>query len=74
MKEDSVVTFRGPDAAIVDPLTEVLHRGARKLLAKAIAAEVEGVLRQNISHRGWLDLREHLAHLGGHSSNLLLVA
>ncbi len=46
MNENSVITFRGPDATVVDPLTEILQRGGRKLLAKAIEAEVEGFLGQ----------------------------
>ncbi len=75
MKEDSVITFRGPDAAIVDPLTEVLHRGARKLLATAIEAEVEGFVthyedlrdeegRQCVVRNGYLPEREVQTGIG----------
>ena len=35
--------------------------------------DIVSVRRQNISDRGSPDLREYLAHLGGHSSNLLLI-
>jgi transposase-like protein len=49
--EDTVLTLKNP-ALVDDPLTEILREGARKLLAQAIEAEVEGFLAQ---HR---DLRE----------------
>lgn len=39
MEEDKIVGFRHPEE-IEDPLTEIPRRGARKLLAQAIEAEV----------------------------------
>lgn len=40
MSNNTVIALRQPDA-IDDPLTDVLRAGARELLAKAVAAEVE---------------------------------
>jgi putative transposase len=40
MEQDKAVDFRRPDAPSEDSLTEVLRRGARALLAPAVAAEV----------------------------------
>jgi putative transposase len=44
MEQDTVVEFRRPDDPAGDPLTEVLRRGARALLAQAIEAEVAAFL------------------------------
>ena len=43
MTQDNIVKFAEP-GAFEDPLTEVLRRGARKLLADAIEAEVSDFL------------------------------
>jgi putative transposase len=47
MDKDNVVELHKP-AGVCDPVTEVLRRGARKLLAQAIESEVESFLA---SHR-----------------------
>ena len=45
MHEDTVVSFSHPDRiAVEDPLTQVLRSGARRLLADAVAAEVEAFI------------------------------
>ncbi len=41
MNKDNVIAFENPSVKASDPLTEVLRRGASKLLAQAIEAEVE---------------------------------
>jgi transposase-like protein len=46
MNEDNVVTFRQP-AEIDDALTEVLRAGARRLLARAVDAEVAAFLAEH---------------------------
>ena len=40
MSNNTIIALRQPET-IDDPLTEVLRAGARELLAKAVAAEVE---------------------------------
>ena len=48
MHEDTVVSFSHPDRiSIVDPLTEVLRAGARRLLATAVEAEVSGFIAEH---------------------------
>jgi putative transposase len=47
MKEDSVVGFADPAGISPDPLTDVLRRGARDLLAHAVEAEVSDLLAQH---------------------------
>jgi transposase-like protein len=44
MTEDRVVELRQPGAFSEDPLTAVLHAGARRLLAQAIELEVSGFI------------------------------
>lgn len=46
MSKDNVVALENPSVKAHDPLTEVLRRGASKLLAQAIEAEVETLLAQ----------------------------
>jgi transposase-like protein len=44
MTEDRVVELRQPGAFSEDPLTAVLHAGARRLLAQAVELEVSGFI------------------------------
>ncbi len=43
MSKDNVVEFRTPEG-IEDPLTELLHTGARRLIQQAIEAELQEML------------------------------
>jgi len=47
MGKGRVVEFRKPGDTVEDALTEVLHQGARKLLAEAIEVEVEDFINQH---------------------------
>ena len=40
MKDDTLIGFSDPVGFAPDPLTEVLRKGARDLLAQAVEAEV----------------------------------
>ena len=51
MSKDNVVALENPSVKAHDPLTEVLRRGASKLLAQAIEAEVETLLAQYADRR-----------------------
>jgi putative transposase len=51
MRKDNVVALENPSVKAHDPLTEVLRRGASKLLAQAIEAEVETLLAQYADRR-----------------------
>jgi hypothetical protein len=44
MQQDTVIPFPHPQLTAEDPLTEVLRRGAQRLLAQAIEAEVAMLL------------------------------
>lgn len=46
MKKDTVVELKKPEVVAEDPLMEILRKGARDLLARALEAEVEGFLEQ----------------------------
>ena len=46
MKDDTLIGFSDPVGFTPDPLTEVLRRGARDLLAQAVEAEVSEFLRE----------------------------
>lgn len=46
MDESTTVPIAGPSAPGDDPLTDILRRGARSLLAQAVEAEVADYLRQ----------------------------
>ena len=46
MPKDNVIEFKKPEPFVDDPITEVLRTGARKLLAEALEAEIEGFLCQ----------------------------
>ena len=48
MYEDTVVSFSHPDKVSTDdPLTAVLRKGARRLLADAVEAEVEAFIAEH---------------------------
>ena len=51
MNKDNVIAFENPSSKANDPLTEVLRRGAAKLLAQAVEAEVETLLAQYADRR-----------------------
>ena len=74
MTQDNIVKFAEP-GAFEDPLTEVLRRGARKLLADAIEAEVSDFLdrhsrflteegQQRLVRHGHLPEREIMTGIG----------
>ena len=50
MHQDTVVRFRKKDD-VVDPLTEVLRRGARGLIVRAVSEEFEVFLQQHAERR-----------------------
>jgi putative transposase len=56
MTKDNVVDFKKPEPFVDDPVTDVLRKGARKLLAEALEAEIEGFLSQ------YRNLRDHQDH------------
>ncbi|MBW2035516.1 MAG: transposase [Deltaproteobacteria bacterium] len=56
MTKDNVIEFKKPERFIDDPITDVLRTGARKLLAEALEAEIEGFLAQ------YRDLRDNQDH------------
>lgn len=44
MKKDNVIDLKNPETFIDDPLTAILRKGAQKLLATALEAEIEGFI------------------------------
>jgi len=46
MMQDNLIELKKPEAEFEDPLTEILRRGARQLLAQALEAEVSLFLEQ----------------------------
>ncbi|MBP6332845.1 MAG: IS256 family transposase, partial [Aminivibrio sp.] len=44
MKKCTASSSSGPEATVPDPLTELLRKGARDLIAKAVEAELEALL------------------------------
>jgi putative transposase len=44
MTKDTVVAFREPEGFSPDPLTDLLHKGARELIAQAVEAELNAFL------------------------------
>ena len=44
MTKDTVVAFRAPEGFSADPLTDLLRRGARDLIAQAVEAELSAFL------------------------------
>ena len=74
MSKDSVVAFRSPEA-VEDPLTELLRTGAKRLIQRAIEAELAELLaqyegrvdeqgRQAVVRNGYLPEREVLTGVG----------
>lgn len=47
MKKDTVIQLKKPEVSAEDPLTEVIRRGAKKLLMQALEDEVEAFLSQH---------------------------
>jgi len=75
MNKDTVVDLRKPGEGVEDPLTEMLRNGARRLIAEAVEAELEGFLeeyrslrdehgRQRIVRNGYLPAREIQTGIG----------
>jgi len=75
MAKDNVVDFKKPEPFVDDPLTDVLRKGARKLLTEALEAEIEGFLsqyrdlkdrqdRQRVVRNGYLPEREIQTGIG----------
>jgi transposase-like protein len=46
MPKNNVIDLKKPEPFVDDPITDVLRQGARKLLAEALEAEIEGFLSQ----------------------------
>jgi len=46
MSKNNVFEMKKPEPIVVDQLTEILHQGARKLLAQALEAEIEQFISQ----------------------------
>jgi len=46
MPKNNVIALKKPEPFVDDPITDVLRRGARKLLAEALEAEIESFLSQ----------------------------
>ena len=46
MSENKIIALKNPEENSVDPLTELLRTGARKLIADAVEAELQALLRQ----------------------------
>ena len=74
MHEDTVVRFRKKDE-VIDPLAELLRRGARELIGQAVSEEFEVFLarhaerrdtqgRQAVVRNGYLPEREVLSGIG----------
>jgi len=51
MKKCTASSSSGPEATVPDPLTELLRKGARDLIAKAVEAELEALLEDCSSLR-----------------------
>lgn len=75
MKKDKVIELKRPETFVEDPLTEILREGARKLLARALKAEIEDFLceyehlrrkdgRRRITKNGHLPEREIQSGIG----------
>jgi putative transposase len=56
MPKDNVIALKKPEPFVDDPITDVLRRGARKLLAEALDAEIESFLSQ------YADLKDEQGH------------
>ncbi len=75
MREDTVVELRQPGRFSEDPLTEILHLGARRLLAQAVEMEVTAFVeghadltdeagRRRIVRHGYLPERQIQTGMG----------
>ena len=53
MTKDRVVAFRAPEGFSADPLTDLLREGARELIAQAVEAELNELMR-------WMPHQRHL--------------
>ena len=75
MSKDIVINCKKPESFIDDPLTDILRKGARKLLAEALGVEIEIFLshytelkdscgRQRVTRNGYLPEREIQTGIG----------
>lgn len=75
MEKDNVIELKKPEAIIEDPITELLHKGARRLLSMALEEEIENFIshyktlkddkgRQRITRNGYLPEREIQTGIG----------
>jgi transposase-like protein len=75
MKKDTVVELRKPEESFQDSLTEILRKGARKMIAEAVEAEFDAFMtkcstlvddegRQRIVRNGHMPAREVLTSIG----------
>lgn len=75
MAQDNLIDLKNPEAALDDPISEILRNGARKLLAQALETEIEVFLsqyaelkdeqgRQRIVRNGYLPEREIQSGVG----------
>jgi putative transposase len=75
MRKNNVVALKKPDTFIDDPLTDLLRRGARQLIAKALETEIEIFLnhyselsdpvgRQRLVRNGYLPERQIQTGIG----------
>ncbi len=46
MSRNSVIDLKKPEPIVEDPLTDILKKGARQLLATALGAEISFLLNQ----------------------------
>jgi len=69
MTQDNVIDIKKPDTFIDDPLTSIVRKGAKKILAKALEAEIDSFLsqysdlkndqgRQRLTRNGYLPERD----------------
>lgn len=56
MSKNKIIAFKKPGEISEDPLTELLRRGARQLIAEAVEAELQDLLQH------YADLRNNLGH------------
>jgi len=75
MKDDTILKFADPAGISPDPLTDILRKGARDLLAQAVEAEVCDLMakhahlrdatgRQRVVRHGYLPEREVMTGIG----------
>ena len=75
MKKDTVIELRKPEESFQDCLSEILRKGARKMIAEAVKAEFDAFMtecsslvddegRQRIVRNGHMPEREVLTSLG----------